>query len=172
MLDTYKQLIANQFEAVFCKLNTCIGRCPEAAWNAPVGNNALCQVAFHTLFFADLYLGHDEESFRAQPFHRANESFFAEYEELEDREPLALYERGPVRAYLAHCRGKASQVVAAETADALRARCGFGWLPFSRAELHVYNIRHVQHHAAQLSLRLRLDFQENIPWFKSGWRDL
>jgi MFS superfamily sulfate permease-like transporter len=38
--------------------------------------------------------------------------------------------------------------------------------------LHVvagYITRHIQHHAAQLILRLRRDFEVDIPWFKSGW---
>jgi len=37
-----------------------------------------------------------------------------------------------------------------------------------RAELHVYNIRRIQHHAAQLNLRLRLDTNVDIPWIGSG----
>jgi hypothetical protein len=41
----------------------------------------------------------------------------------------------------------------------------------SRAELYVYNLRHIQHHAAQLSLRLRLDHGVNIAWVGSGWRE-
>jgi len=39
----------------------------------------------------------------------------------------------------------------------LAGQSGFHRRKCSGAELHVYNIRHVQHHAAQLSLRLRLD---------------
>jgi len=38
----------------------------------------------------------------------------------------------------------------------------------SRAELHIYNIRHIQHYAAQLSLRLRLDTEVDIPWVSHG----
>ena len=41
-----------------------------------------------------------------------------------------------------------------------------------RAELHVYSIRHIQHHAAQLSLRLRLDAGVAIPWIGVGWREV
>src|SRR5688572_25174630 len=33
MVDTFKKLIANQFEAALCTLNTCIDRCPESSWN-------------------------------------------------------------------------------------------------------------------------------------------
>jgi hypothetical protein len=63
-------------------------------------------------------------------------------------------------------------VIAAETAETLTAGCGFQRRPISRAELHVYNLRHIQHHAAQLSLRLRLDAQQEIPWIGSGWREV
>ncbi len=70
-----------------------------------------------------------------------------------------------------HCRSKATEVIAAETADSLNSRCGFDWLPIPRAELHVCNIRHIQHHAAQLILRLRIDVDEDFRWVKSGWGD-
>jgi hypothetical protein len=120
----------------------------------------------------DYYLGQDEHSLRDQPFHREHAEFFRDYEELEHREPELLYDRPSIQSYLAHCRSKASQAIAAETAESLAAPCGFGRKTFSRAELHVYNIRHIQHHAAQLSLRLRIDFREDIPWIGSGWRDV
>ena len=171
MLDMFKTLVVNQFEAAFCTLYLCIERCPDAAWNAPVGNLAFCQVAFHTLFFADYYLGPDEESFRGQPYHQNNEDFFRDYEELEDRPQRLLYDRPAIKDYLQHCRRKVSQVLAAETAEMLAGPSGFRRRDFTRAELHVVNIRHIQHHTAQLSLRLRLDFAIEIPWIGSGWRD-
>jgi len=127
---------------------------------------------FHTLFYADFYLGQNEESFRCQSFHHANERFFGDYEEFEDRAPQSLYDKSSIKKYMEHCRTKAAQVIAAETADSLNARAGFERRTFSRAELHVYNIRHIQHHAAQLSLRLRLDASQDIPWIGSGWRDV
>lgn len=172
MLDTFKELIANQVEAAFCTLNTCIDRCPETAWDARVGNHKFCQVVFHTLFYTDFYLGQNEESFRRQPFHRDNGRFFGDYEEFEDRAPQSLYDKTSIKKYMEHCRTKASQVIAAETADTLTARAGFERRAFSRAELYVYNIRHLQHHAAQLSLRLRLDANQDIPWIGSGWREV
>ena len=58
MLDEYKQLITHQFEAAICGLDMCIDRCAETAWDAAVVILAFCQVAFHTLFFADYYLEH------------------------------------------------------------------------------------------------------------------
>ena len=122
MLETYKQSIANQLEAALCMLDLCVERCPDAMWNGRVGNLAFCQVAFHTLFFTDFYLGGpDEESFRSQPFHVANRHIFRDYEELEDRVQVLLYDKPGIKAYCGHCRIKASQVIAAETEDSLRS---------------------------------------------------
>ncbi len=169
MSGTIGQMLLNQYEAAFRTLGLCVDRCPEPAWNEPVANLAFCQVAFHTLFFADYYLGENEDALRQQAFHRENQRVFRDYEELQPRQQELLYERPDVNAYLAHCRGKASRVMTAATLESLEAPCGFQRRAYSRAELHVYNIRHIQHHAAQLSLRLRLDFGEDIPWVKSGW---
>ena len=172
MLDTLKTLIVSQFEAALCTLNVCIDRCPEDAWNEPVGNRPFCQVGFHTLFFADYYLGQNADALRGQPFHRAHQAFFRDYEELEDREPVLLYDRPTIRAYVAHCRRKVAEVIAAETAESLRGRADFARRTFSRAELHVYNLRHIQHHAAQMSLRLRINRAAEIPWIGIGWREV
>jgi len=172
MFATLKQLITNQYEAAFCTLGLCVDRCPESAWDSPVANLKFCQVAFHTLFFADYYLGRNAESLRAQPFHLDNAEFFRDYEELQPRRQELLYDRPSIKKYLEHCREKASTVVAGETEKALGGPCGFEPKTFSRAELHVYNIRHIQHHAAQLSLRLRIDSGIDIPWVGSGWRDV
>lgn len=172
MLDTFKQLIANQFEAVLCTLNICVDKCPKSAWDAPVVNHAFCQTVFHTLFYTDCHLGQNDESFRTEPFHRENEHVFRDYEELEDRKPVLLYDKPWIKTYLDYCRNRASQSIAAETAESLNARCGFERLSFSRAELYVYTIRHIQHHSGQLIMRLRLDETADIPWVKSGWREL
>lgn len=172
MIDTLKESLANQFEAAFCTLNFCIDRCPDSAWDAPVVNLAFCQVVFHTLFYADVFLGANLDSLRGQQFHRDNADFFRDYEELEDRKPELLYEKAPVKAYLEYCRKKAAAAIAVETAESLGAPCDFERRHFSRAELYVYTIRHIQHHAANLSLRLRIDFNEDIPWCGSGWREM
>ena len=172
MLDAYKELIADQYEAALCTLNICIDRCPDNAWDAPVVNLQFCQVAFHTLFFTDYYLAPNEDAFREQQFHRDNEQFFRDYEELKDRKQEFLYGKPTTINYLQHCRGRASEVISAETEETLTGPSGFERRTFSRAELHVYNMRHIHHHAAQLSLRLRQDASVDIPWVGSGWQDV
>lgn len=171
MLEAFKKTLGNQFDAAFCTLGVCVDRCPDEVWRAPVAKLKFCQVAFHTLFFADLYLGKDLESFRQQGFHSDNEAIFADYEELDDRAPQHVYEKQFIRAYLQHCRDKAKSVLAAETAEALSETSRLSRKAISRAELYLTNFRHIVHHTAQLTLRLRLDTAEDIPWIHSGWED-
>jgi hypothetical protein len=171
MIETVKQLIVSQFEASLCTLAHCVAKCPDAVWNAPVAKYPFCQVAFHTLFFADFYLGPDAESLRGQSFHLENPVLFGDYEQLQDREPESLYERPQIVTYLDFCRRKAATTIAAETAESLCAPAKFPRRNFSRAELHIYNMRHIQHHAAQMIMRLRLDTDVDIPWIGAGWKD-
>jgi hypothetical protein len=171
MLDTVKQLLTNQYAAALCTLGTCIQRCPENAWDVKIGNGPFQWVAFHTLFFTDYYLAGNEQAFRDQQFHRENLKHFGDYIELQYIEPVTTFDRNFIEAYLQHCRQHAAAAIEAETTESFSAPCGFDRKVFSRAELHVSNIRHLQHHTAHLSLRLRLDHEIDIPWIGSGWRE-
>ena len=168
MLDTLKEMIANQYEASLCTLAACVDRCPDSHWRMPIGIYEFSLVAFHTLFFADLYLGPDVASLRGQAFHLKNKLFFDDYEQLEERKPVGVYQRSALQKYMRHCRKKAVDVIASETAESLRGDSGFDHRDFCRAELHVYNIRHIQHHSAQLILRLRTQAGVDLPWFASA----
>ena len=95
--------------------------------------------------------------------------FFRDYEELEPRKQVLLYDRPTILAYVQHCRAKLADGLASETEVTLTAPCGFARRDFSRAELYVYTLRHVQHHAAALGLHLKQRFGLDLPWFGSGW---
>ena len=174
MLNTLSELLANQYEASLSTLNLCVAGCPERCWSECVAKWKFCQTAFHAIFFADLYLqpSDDVEAFKRQPFHVEYKTVFRDYEELEDRPQELLYDKLFVLNYLQHVRHKAQEAIARESADVLAGQSGFHWRKCSRAELHVHNIRHIQHHAAQLSLRLRLDANINIPWVSHGWKEV
>jgi len=173
MPDTLKELLAHQYEASLSALNLPLARCPDAIWNQPVAKWKFCQAAFHTVFFTDLYLQPTDEveAFKRQPFHVEQKDVFRDYEELEDRPQVLLYEKPFVQMYLQAVRRKAQETIARETAAVLAGPSGFSWRKCSRAELHVYNIRHIQHHAAQLGLRLRQEMDVDIPWASHAWKD-
>jgi hypothetical protein len=172
VLDTVKTLLVNQYEAALSMLKAAVDTCPDAAWDAPVANHRFSQVVFHTLYITDFYLERDDEgSFLRQPFHLQLAPLFADlppdHEPFEDPAPRS-YDKAPLLTYLEFCRRKVTEVMATETEETLSAAVGFGG-EWSRAELHVHNIRHIQHHAAQLGLRLRLDTGAGVEWVESGW---
>lgn len=178
MLDTVKTILVNQYEAALSMLKAAVDQCPDTMWHGRVATYPFSQVVHHTLFFTDLYLGPDDESFQDQPFHLQHEALFAglgvDVEPLEAPAPLH-HDKTTLLTYLAFCRRKAAEIVAAETEETLTAPAGVragNRRKFSRAELHIYNIRHVHHHAAQLGLRLRLDTGEGVEWVGSGWREV
>lgn len=172
-MDLLPELLAHQYEAALCTLHLAIVRCPDADWPKPVANLKFCQAAFHAVFFTDVYLqpSEDIDALKAQAFHRDHAADFRDYEELEDRPQVLMYAKPFVLDYLQHARRKARQTIERESAGALAGPSGFRRRTFSRAELHVYNIRHIQHHAAQLSLRLRLNCGIDIPWVSHAWKD-
>jgi hypothetical protein len=159
-----KAALLGQYRAALATLEQCIAMCDESTWAAPHPDTAVNQVVFHTLFFADLYLGFGESGFRDQSFHRDNPELFQDYEEVEDRAPRNFYPREGCSAYLEHCRAKAAANLHGETAEVLSGDCGFPYRNLSRIELHIYNTRHIQHHAAQLGLRNQLNGGSPLRW--------
>lgn len=167
-VDEYKTLILAQMKAALATLSQCIAGCPEEDWHERHGDYPFSQVVFHTLFFTDYYLQGDNPGFKEQPFHRTHPEFFQDYEELEWRDPINLYDRATCMQYLDFCVEKSEAVIAADTEQTLLGPSGCAGKEFSRAELYVYVIRHIQHHAAQLGLRVQMRTGRELEWVSRG----
>ena len=163
-MHQFAHMLSHQYEAALQTLRSCIERCPASQWHESHGDQPFSQVVFHTIFYADYYLGRDAWPFKEQPFHVAHRQEFASYEELEDVLPVLLYERSFCLEYLGHVQGKQQRVLAEETLDILLGPSGISFRSMGRAELHIYGIRHIQHHAAQLGLRLQVLDGEPMKW--------
>jgi len=170
MTATFKSLIFNQMTASLDMLKYCIDACPKSEWHEAHKDAPFSQVVFHTLFYADFYLGRDSIPFKEQTFHVKHKDIFGEYEEMEDKIPENLYERVFCLEYLAHCTNKVKATIESETSDSLSGNSGIDFRETSRAELFVYNIRHIQHHAAQLGLRIQAVTGKEMPWFSGKKR--
>lgn len=168
MLDYFQKITIGQYKAALQTLQNCIDECPLEQWRGKVANHSFSQSAFHALFFADIYLGKDLDEFKNQSFHKQHSSEFRDYEELQSKVPENTYTKSFVMDYLEYCHRKVESVVGNETETALKAKSEIPWLEITRGELHIYNIRHIQHHAAQLTMRLRLETNVNIGWVRSG----
>ena len=163
MSEYLKTILTRQIEASLCMLKECVQRCPEEHWDGKVGSRTFRQIAFHTLFYVDLYLSPSKEAFQRSERQRRG---------VDGRgRRLTSLTREETLDYLALCRRKAVETLVRETPETLQGFSGFSRLGFSRGELHLYNLRHVQHHTGQLSAYLRAAGKEgNGWWIKSGWR--
>jgi hypothetical protein len=165
MIEYVKTILTGQFEAALCMLNDCVRKCPPEHWEGKIANDSFRQIAYHTLFFVDFYLSPGEEAFTLRDVHHRGG------DERASTEPSAGLTREETLAYLALCRQKALAALASETPESLGGASGFSWLPFSRGELHLHNLRHVQHHTGQLSAFLRRIVEDGERWWvKTGWR--
>jgi hypothetical protein len=168
MTEFFKSLTRSQFQAALKTLSQSIENCNDKTWMAEYIDTEVNQVVFHTLFFADLYLSQNIVEFKKQQFHLDKPEIFQDYEEDKDCRPTNFYTKSKCVEYMQFCKQKANSIINSETETTLRGESGFNWLKFSRAELHIYNTRHIQHHAAQLGLRNQLLNGESLKWEKNG----
>ncbi|HLE27501.1 MAG TPA: DinB family protein [Anaerolineales bacterium] len=156
MDTTLRTSIWQQFGAAIDMLDNALRACPDQLWRDRLWNNPserpeysqFWYIAYHALFWLDFYLSGSVEGFAPPaPF------------TLDELDPAGLlperpYTRDELQAYLDHGRQKCQATIESLTDEKARQRCGFAWGEVSFAELLLYNMRHVQEHAAQLSLIL------------------
>lgn len=153
MDQTWKAIVWRQFGAAIDMLDHALRACPDELWRAylwpgPAVRPEFWYVAYHALFWLDLYLDGAEEGFLPPPL-------FTLIEQDNDGPfPDRPYTQAELLAYLAACRRKCWTTIEALTDETAQRRCQFGWGEVAFAELLLYNMRHVQEHAAHLSLLL------------------
>jgi len=164
-----------QFGAAIDMLDDALAACPAALWTGRLWPNPpppyfppqfaeFWYVSFHSLVWLDLYLaGVPEEEFAPPtPFAQGELDSVA-------AAPERPYTREELRAYLASTREQCRATLIALTDERARRPVQYPWSkgqPVSFLELQLYNLRHVQEHAAQLSLFLG---QHAIPDAAVGW---
>jgi uncharacterized damage-inducible protein DinB len=149
MDEFWKKAVWSQFGAAIDMLENAARACPGELWGDRSQEPEFWYLLFHTLFYLDLYLSESDAGFTPpSPF---------TLDELDERglKPDRVYTREELLGYLRHGREKCRATIDSLTESRLRQRSGFSWLPISVGEVLLYNMRHVQHHTAQLNLLLR-----------------
>ncbi len=166
MDTTFKTAIASQFGAAINMLDNALRACPDELWRVRLWNDPsmppefseFWYVAYHTLFWLDLYLSGAVEGFAPPaPF------------TLDELDPAGLlpdrvYTKDELRSYLDHSRRKCQATIEALTDERAAQRCAFTWGEVSFVELLLDNMRHVQEHAAQLHLILGQKISSTPGW--------
>ena len=95
MIDYVKKILMGQFEAAFCMMNECVQKCPQEHWDSKIAKYAFWHVVHHTLYFVDLYLSPNEESFRLRDVHSQG------WSELHEEFPSRRFDKREIAEYLA-----------------------------------------------------------------------
>jgi hypothetical protein len=148
----FQQIIRSQYLATLEMLKHAIEECPDTLWNDPADKNKFWHVAYHALFYTHLYLQPTEQAFKPWGQHRH------QHDLSEEAEP---YSKAEVLDYLTFCQQEVKEKVPQLNLD---AESGFYWLPMNKAELQIYNIRHLQQHAGELMERLGSRARIEVDW--------
>lgn len=148
-----------QFGAAIDMLDDAIRLCPDELWTAALWKDpddaAYGQfwfVAYHTLYWLDLYLTGTKEGFKPPaPFIRGSL-------------PEKPYTKEQVLTYLDRCRRACQATIEGLTDEKASRICVFGWMEPSFVEVQLYSMRHVQEHAAQMNLLLGQHDVQGLDW--------
>lgn len=151
-----KTSIWRQFGAAIDYLADTISACPDLLWQRGLWDThqksaELAQfwyVAYHTLFWLDLYLTGTEDGYLPPaPFTLIEQN---------DEGPLPerVYTKAELLAFLKESRARCKVTIDSLTDEMAARRCLFGWGEASFLELLIYNLRHVQEHSGQMNMLL------------------
>lgn len=151
-LTTVRNALKSQYLAALSTLQQLVQDCPEVLWENKQYASPFWRIAYHALYYTDLYLEQHLDDFREYKLYRPD------YENL--GKPIAtskgdasIYTKPEILEFCLHCREKVNKKL--DTLDLEQVDSGFHWYKMSKLEHQIVNIRHLQHHAAQLSDRLR-----------------
>lgn len=137
-------------------LENAITACPDDLWDQ---ESKFWYIAYHTLFFLDYHSSDDADSFMPpQPF------------TLSEMDPSGLmpdrvYSKAELLDYLEYGRNKCHDKIKRLTANNIETPIPGNYKEdYSQVEIQLYNMRHVQHHTAQLKLLLRQNGNEPPKW--------
>lgn len=159
-----KPVLKSQYHAALAMLEQAIERCPENLWISSDHPNPFWHVAYHGLFCTHMYLQQDEAAFHPWEKHREEYQFLGSLPWPPHRRPNIgePYSKAEVMEYLRFCNAMIDAAI--EKLDLDAPESGFWWYKMSKLEHQFVNIRHLQHHAAQLADRLRQHAGVGVDW--------
>lgn len=149
MNNDLKNTLWRQFGAAIDMLESAMHACPRELWGDRTRQPEFWYVTYHTLFWLDYYLSESAEGFTSPaPFG---------LEELDPAGvlPSRVYTKDELLSYLEYGRERCRKAILALTEKNAHQSCGSKRPELTNLEVLLYNMRHVQHGAAQLNLILR-----------------
>jgi len=161
MNQNLKEAFWRQFGASIDALENAIKMCPAAVWET---ERKFWYNAFHCVFWLDYYLTLEPANFAPpEPF---------SFSEFEDVLPERTYTKDEILAYLGFAREKCRGLISGLTDEIAEKRWVNEYVNYSILEILLNNMRHTQHHAAQLNMILRQEINDAPGWVAQTKIDL
>jgi hypothetical protein len=159
-----KPILKSQYHAGLAMLEQAIDRCPDSLWISRDHPNRFWHVAYHAIYVTHMYLQHDEAAFRPWEDHREDYQFLGPLPWPPHRLPNIgePYTKAQILEYLHACKSMVDAAVDILNLDAPES--GFWWYKMPKLEHQIVNLRHLEHHTAQLADRLRQHAGVGIDW--------
>lgn len=162
MEKSVKEFVWSQFGASIDMLRNAINACPDELWGEGGRSTQYWYLAYHTLFWLDFYLTENPDSY--VPYKQIG---------LTEHDPSGIYPnkiftKEELLDFLHHGREKCKITISELTDDKANNSYKFGSMDFSFFELILYNMRHVQHHTAQMNLILRQETDSAPGWVRQA----
>lgn len=165
MDKSLKETLWNQFGASIDMLINVISNCPDDYF---LTHKRFYYVAYHSLIFLDYYLTIPPTDFSPLLPFTQKEPDERPQEAIDDLIPDKIYSKPEILEYLELSRKKCKQIVESLTEEKLNERFTEGNQPndidYPILEILLYNLRHTQHHTAQLNMLIRQDLNKHMEW--------
>lgn len=155
MDESLKVILWEQFGGTIDMLENALLMCTDDLWDTP---EKFWYNAYHTLFYLDYYSTESPDNF-APPA-----AFTLSEFEADGQLPERTYSKKELIDYLQFGRNKTHQLIAGLTKEIAAKRFINTSRNYSVLEMIIYNMRHVQHHTAQLNLLLRQNLNVAPQW--------
>lgn len=163
---TITAILASQYKAGLGMLRHALEKVPDEQWNNDEYNNPNWQIAYHVLWATKYYLGANNENY--VPFENAitGAESLGGFQDWENPEESVVVEgfhtKDELLSFIYEIENNLQQRIEELP---LEKNSGFEWYPYTRLELHINNIRHIQHHTAQIIERLKAKAITGFLWW-------
>ena len=154
--DIVNESLWQQFGASIEMLRNAIVMVPEEKW---LSDKRFFKMSYHTLFFLDYYLTNPPKDFKPL--------LAFEFNDQGHIVPNKHYSKLEILEFLEACRSKCKKVCFSFNDENIADR----WIQtdnwprnYQMFELMMYNMRHVQHHSAQMNMMLRELINDSPDW--------
>ena len=151
----WKDAVWGQIGAAIDSLELAIDACPEELWGDRSRFPEYWYVVYHTVFMLDYYMSESPEGYAPPAPFTLSELDPAGV--LPDR----VYSKEEMRRFLEHGRQKTRAKIAGMSEEKAVSRSPFRDYP--ELEFLLYQMRHIQHHTAQLNLLIRQVTHSDAP---------